>query len=92
MLDLGRPVELDDQQGIDIEGVTSMDEVLGRGDGEAVHHLHPGRDDAVRDHVGDALAGSSISGKPISSARAVSGLRRMRTVTWVTTPSSPRSR
>ena len=59
MLDLGqRPVELDDQQGIDIEGVTSMDEVLGRGDGEAVHHLHPGRDDAVRDHVGDALAGS----------------------------------
>ena len=31
----------------------------------------------------------SVSGKPISSARAVSGFFRMRTVTSVTTPSRP---
>ena len=32
---------------------------------------------------------SSVLGKPTSKARAIVGLRRMRTVTSVTTPSSP---
>jgi hypothetical protein len=36
----------------------SMDEVLRRGDGKPVHHLHAGRDDAMRDHICDALPGS----------------------------------
>ena len=85
-----RTVEFDDQQRLDIERIAGMDEILGGVDRRPVHHLHAARDDAGADDVGDALRRAcSLVGKPISTARAVSGFCRMRTVTSVTTPSRP---
>ena len=76
VIDLGRrPVELDDQQRLDIERIAGMDESLGGVDRRPVHHLHAAGNDAGADDGGDAIAGRSRSmGKPISSARAVAGL------------------
>ena len=45
MIDLGaRPVELDDQQRLDVERIAGMDEFLGRMDRGPVHHLHAARE------------------------------------------------
>ena len=91
VIDLGlRAVELDDQQRLDVERIAGMDELLDRVDRRLVHHLHAARNDAGPDDPGDAIAGLlRRSRSPTSTARAHSGLRRMRTVTSVTTPSSP---
>ena len=49
MVDLGlRPVELDDQQRLDVERIAGMDELLGRMDRRPVHHLHAAGNDARR--------------------------------------------
>ena len=84
-----RPVELDDQQRLDVERIAGVDEFLGGVDRGLVHHLHAARDDARADDARDAFAGVLRRGKPTSTARAVSGFFRMRTVTSVTTPSRP---
>ena len=58
MIDLGRrPVELDDQQRLDVERIAGVDELLGRVDRGLVHHLHAARDDARADDARDAFAG-----------------------------------
>ena len=58
MVDLGRrAVELDDQQRLDVERITGVDEFLGRVDRRLVHHLHAARDDAGADDARDAVAG-----------------------------------
>ena len=45
MIDLGRrPVELDDQQRLDVERIAGMDEFLDRVDRRPVHHLHAARE------------------------------------------------
>ena len=91
MIDLGaRPVELDDQQRLDIERIAGMDEFLGRVDRRPVHHLHAARNDAGADDAGDAFAARPRTRQSRRARRArVSGFFRMRTVTSVTTPSSP---
>ncbi len=90
MVDLSlATVQLDDQQRLHIERIAGMDERLRRLDGELVHHLHAAGDDAGADDRGHASLAPSMLGKPSSSARAFGGLGRMRTVTSVTTPSSP---
>ena len=90
MVDFGaRAVELDDQQRLDVERIAGMDEVLGRLDRRAVHHLHAAGNDAGADDPGDAFAAVLGRVKPINAARADSGFLRMRTVTSVTTPKSP---
>ena len=91
MVDLGlRAVELDDQQRLDVERIAGMHEFLGGMDRGLVHHLHAAGDDAGAD---DARRRNRrrppTRVKPTSTARAVSGFFRMRTVTSVTTPSSP---
>ncbi len=64
MIDLGlRAVQLDDQQGLDIERVADLDEGLGGVDRRPVHHLHAARDDAGGDDRGDAIAGILGRGK-----------------------------
>ena len=75
VIDLGlRPVELDDQQRLDVERIAGMHEFLGRVDRRPVHHLHAAGNDAGAD---DAARRSRrrppIDAKPISTARAVSG-------------------
>ena len=58
MIDLGlRPVELDDQQRLDVERIAGMDEFLDRVDRRLVHHLHAARNDAGADDAADAFAG-----------------------------------
>ena len=90
MVDLGlRAVELDDQQRLDVERIAGMDELLHRVDRRPIHHLHAARDDTGSDDFATQSPASSEAEKPISAARAHSGLRRMRTVTSVTTPSNP---
>ena len=50
VIDLGRrPVELDDQQRLDIERIAGMDEILGGVDRGLVHHLHAAGNDAGAD-------------------------------------------
>ena len=91
VVDLGlRAVELDDQQRLDVERIAGMDELLDRMDRRPVHHLHAARNDAGADDAGDAFAGilGRRESRPAPRAR-VSGFFRMRTVTSVTTPSSP---
>src|SRR6266446_4372571 len=61
-LDLGS-VELDDEQGLDIERIAHLDEGLGGGDRRLVHHLHAARDDAGGDDRGDAVAGLLVAGE-----------------------------
>ena len=57
MLDLGgRPVELADQERLDVERVAGVAEILGGVDRRPVHHLEPARNDAVGDDRGDAVA------------------------------------
>ena len=91
MVDLGRAaVELDDQQRLDVERIAGMDEGLGGVDRRPVHHLHAAGDDAGGDDRGDAVAGALDRWGSRSAARAPpGGFGRMRTVTSVTTPSSP---
>ena len=50
-----RAIDLHDEQCIDVAGIADAEEILGRMDGRAVHHFHAGRNDAVRDDIGDAL-------------------------------------
>ena len=58
VIDLGlRPVELDDQQRLDVERIAGMHELLGRVDRRPVHHLHAAGDDAGADDARDAVAG-----------------------------------
>ena len=64
VLDLGlRPVELDDQERLDIERVAGVDEFLGGADRGPVHHLQAARDDAGGDDPGDAVARRLVRGK-----------------------------
>ena len=57
MIDFGlRPVELDDQQRLDVERIAGMDELLDRMDRGPVHHLHAARNDAGADDPADAFA------------------------------------
>ena len=90
MIDLGlRAVEFDDQQRLDIERIAGVDKFLRRVDRGFVHHLHAaGMMPAPMMRETHSPA-SSDDGKPTSTARAVSGFFRMRTVTSVTTPSRP---
>ena len=53
-LDLGA-VELDDEQGLDIERIAGVAERLGGRDGRLVHDLHAAGDDAGGDHQTDAF-------------------------------------
>ena len=58
VIDLGRrPVELDDQQRLDVERIAGVDELLGGVDRGPVHHLHAAGDDARADDARDAFAG-----------------------------------
>ena len=52
-----RPVDLDDQQRLDVERIAGMDEFLDRVDRRPVHHLHAAGDDAGADDRRDAGAG-----------------------------------
>src|SRR5690606_30805099 len=52
-----RAVQLHDEQGLDVEGIARVDEILRRVDGGAVHHFHAAGDDAGGYDVGHALAG-----------------------------------
>ena len=62
MIDLGlRPVQLDDQQRLDIERIAGIDKIFGGVDRRPVHHLHAARNDAGGDDRGDAIAGSSVA-------------------------------
>ena len=81
MVDLGaRAVELDDQQRLDVERIAGMDEVLGRVDRRAVHHLHAAGNDAGADDAGDA--GAAVLGRrrsrsaPRARSRAFAGCAR----------------
>ena len=57
MLDLGgRPVQLADQERLDVERVAGVAEILGGADRRPVHHLEPARNDAVGDDRSDAVA------------------------------------
>ena len=57
MIDLGaRPVELDDQQRLDVERIAGMNELLGGVDRGPIHHLHAAGNDAGADDAGDAFA------------------------------------
>ncbi len=63
MIDLGlRAVDLDDQQGLDVERIAGMHELLDRVDRRLVHHLHAARNDARGDDPAHAFAG--ILGRP----------------------------
>ena len=58
VIDLGlRPVQLDDQQRLDIARIAGMDKILGGVDRRPVHHLHAARDDAGADDRGDTASG-----------------------------------
>ena len=64
VIDLGRrTVELDDQQGLDVERIAGVNELLRRVDRGLVHHLHAAGDDAGADDARDALAGILGRGK-----------------------------
>jgi hypothetical protein len=71
-LDAGT-IELDDQQRLDIERIAGMDEIFGRVDRRAVHHLHAAGNDAGADDVGDALA-ALLAGRKADQQ----GARRLR--------------
>ncbi len=91
VIDLGlRTVELDDQQRLDVERIAGMHEFLGGMDRRPVHHLHAAGDDAGADDLGHAFAGilGARQSRPARRARIPASCR-MRTVTSVTTPSSP---
>src|SRR5262249_48358131 len=51
------PVELDDQQRLDIERVAGVDELFGGVDRGPVHHFHSAGNDAGADDAADAFAG-----------------------------------
>ena len=62
MIDLVlRSVELDNQQRLDVERIAGVDEFFGRGNRRPIHHLHPGRNNARADDLGDAR--SAILGR-----------------------------
>ena len=64
MIDLGRrPVQFDDQQGLNVKRIAGMNELLGRVDGRPVHHFHAAWNDAGADDLGDAFAAVFGSGK-----------------------------
>jgi hypothetical protein len=71
MIDLRlRPVELDDQQRLDIERVAGMHEFLDRMDRRLVHHLHAAGDDARADDPAHALTRILRRGdQPVPRAR-----------------------
>ena len=74
MIDLGRgPVELDDQQRLDVERIAGVDELLGGVDRGLVHHLHAAGDDARADDARDAFAG--ILGARKADQHRARGLR-----------------
>ena len=90
VVDLGKgTVELDDQDRFHIERIAGMNEFLHSVDGRPVHHLDARGNDPGRDDAATQAPASPASGKPMRIARALSGFWRMRTVTSVTTPSSP---
>ena len=85
----GGPVELDDQERLDVERIARVDEYLRGMNRGAVHHFHASGDDAGADDLGDALA-RLFRGRESDQHRA-RGLRPLEdaTVTSVTTPSKP---
>ena len=90
MIDLdARPVEFDDQQRLAVERIPRVDKILRRVDRRPVHHLHAARNDAGADDVGDALSALLAGWKSDQQCARRLGFLRMRTVTSVTTPSSP---
>ena len=71
VIDLGgRPIELDDQQRLDVERIAGVDELLGGVDRGLVHHLHAAGDDAGADDARDAFAGILGARKADQHARA----------------------
>ena len=85
-----RALDLDDQQGLDIERIAGMGEGLADLDGRLVHEFDRDRDDARADDGGDARRPPPrCESKPNSTGRAPSAARRMRTVASVTMPSCP---
>ena len=54
---LGQAVDLDQQHRPGARRIAGLVVRLDRADGDLVHHLQRGRDDAVADHVRDGLAG-----------------------------------
>ncbi len=68
-----RTIELDDQQGLDVERIAGMDELLGGGDGGTVHHFHAAGNDAGADDPGDAFA--AVLGSRKTDQRRARGLR-----------------
>src|SRR5262249_54189595 len=73
MVDLGLwPVELDDQQRLDVERVAGVDEFLGRMDRRLVHHLHAAWNNARPDDLADARAG--ILGRGETDEHGAGGL------------------
>ena len=60
----GRPVEFDNQQRLDIERISRMDEFLNCVNRRTVHHLHAARNDASADDAADAFAGLLRRRKP----------------------------
>ena len=62
-LDLG-PVQFDDQQGLDVEGIAGMDKLLGSVDRRFVHHLHAAGDDPGTDDRTDAIPRRLAGGEP----------------------------
>ena len=64
MVDLDlRAVELDDQQGLGVQGIARADIGLGAFHGVLVHHLHAAGDDARGDDGGDAFGGARLGRK-----------------------------
>jgi hypothetical protein len=58
VIDLGlRAVDLDDQQGLDLERIASVHELLDGVDRRPVHHLHAAGNDAGANDPADAFAG-----------------------------------
>ena len=75
VIDLGdRTVELDDQNGVDVERIARMDEFLDRMDRRLVHHLHAAGDDAGGDDAADAGAGFFDGGKADQHGAGAFGL------------------
>jgi hypothetical protein len=90
VVDLGlRAVQFDDQQRLDVERIAGVHELLGAWiAGLSIISMPPGMMPAPMMRATQAPASSRLA-KPTSTARAVSGFFRMRTVTSVTTPSRP---
>ena len=57
------PVQLDDQDGFDVERIAGVDEILAGPGGQLVHHFHAAGNNPAADDRGHAVAGRLVAGK-----------------------------